>query len=150
MYTMNRCLPLPTLVPRPLRALLGACALLVLLASPPAALAQTQVPAGLGGTRNFPDAAVRGQLTVNSATNMALNGTTVRVAPGMRIFSPQNTLVMAHTVAGQTFTVNYLIEHSTGMLLTAWILTKGEAEQPRKGSDATSVNFTTDPNTTSK
>lgn len=107
-----------------------------------AALPSTaQVQPGLGGTRTFPDAAVRGTLTINSTAEATLNGRTIRMAPGMRLLSPQNTLVMAHTVVGQSFKVNYVIEASTGMLLTAWILTQGEAEQPRKGSDTVERNY---------
>ena len=91
--------------------------------------------------RTFPDAAQRGNLTITSVSEASLNGRPIRMAPGMRLLSPQNTLVMAHTVVGQSFKVNYVIETSTGMLITAWILTQGEAEQPRKGSDTVERNF---------
>ena len=47
------------------------------------------------------------------------------------------------TLLGQTFKVNYVLENSTGMLHAAWILTEGEAAQPRKGSDAVITNITT-------
>jgi len=92
--------------------------------------------------RNFPDAALRGSLVITAASEAEINGRTVRMAPGMRLFSPQNTLVMMHTVLGQQFTVNYLIENSTGMLLTAWILSNAEAAQKRAGSDSVQRNFT--------
>jgi len=82
-------------------------------------------------------------LSINTASEATLNGKTIRMAPGMRLFSPQNTLVMAHTVMGQTFKVNYVLENSTGMLHAAWILTESEAAQPRKGSDAVITNITT-------
>lgn len=108
------------------------------------ASAYAQVQPGLGNVRNFPDASLRGSLTVQAGSEAVLNGRTIRMAPGMRLFSPQNTLVMLHTVQGQTFKVNYLIENSTGMLLSAWILTEGEAAQPRKGSDTIQFNFRTD------
>ena len=36
-----------------------------------------------------------------------------------------------------------MLENSTGMLHAAWILTEGEAAQPRKGSDAVITNITT-------
>lgn len=101
-----------------------------------------QMPSGMGMVRNFPEAALRGALTVTSANEARLNGQTIRMAPGMRLFSPQNTLVMMHTVLGQQFTVNYLIENSTGMLLTAWILSNAEAAQKRAGSDSVQRNFT--------
>jgi hypothetical protein len=113
-----------------------ACALLC------AALpASAQVQPGLGGMRTFPDAALRGTLTLNTVSEASLNGRPIRMAPGMRLLSPQNTLVMAHTVLGQSYKVNYVIENSTGMLITAWILTQGEAEQPRKGSDTVERNY---------
>ncbi|MFY3385776.1 hypothetical protein [Paracidovorax sp. MALMAid1276] len=103
--------------------------------------ASAQVQGALGGMRTFPDAALRGTLTITAMSDATLNGRAIRMAPGMRLFSPQNTLVMAHSVLGQSFKVNYLIEPSTGMLLTAWILSQGEADQPRKGSDTVDRNY---------
>lgn len=138
MYTMNRCtttLPF-ALFARGVRTAGLTCGLL-LAALPSIA----QVQPGLGVVRTFPDAALRGSLTINSTSEATLNGRTIRMAPGMRLLSPQNTLVMAHTVVGQSFKVNYVIENSTGMLITAWILTQGEAEQPRKGSDTVERNY---------
>lgn len=104
-----------------------------------------QVPSGMGLARNFPEAALRGALTVTSANEARLNGQPIRMAPGMRLFSPQNTLVMAHTVIGQPFKVNYVIEQSTGMLHTAWILTQSEADVPRKSpGEVVDRNYRTD------
>ena len=138
---MNRCTttshPILSLAPQSRGLLAGLACALALCALPAAA----QVQPGLGGVRTFPDAALRGNLTLNSATEATLNGRTIRMAPGMRLLSPQNTLVMIHSVLGQSYKVNYVIENSTGMLLTAWILTQGEAEQPRKGSDTVERNF---------
>ena len=95
----------------------------------------------MSGMRNFPDAALRGSLVITGASDAEINGNAIRMAPGMRLFSPQNTLVMMHTVKGQQFTVNYLIENSTGMLISAWILSNSEAAQPRKGSDTVLRNY---------
>ncbi|WP_422843869.1 hypothetical protein [Acidovorax sp. M2(2025)] len=138
---MNRCTTTSRSVfsftPRSRGLLAGLACSLALCALPAAA----QVQPGLGGVRTFPEAALRGNLTLNSATEATLNGRTIRMAPGMRLLSPQNTLVMIHSVLGQSYKVNYVIENSTGMLLTAWILTQGEAEQPRKGSDMVERNF---------
>lgn len=103
--------------------------------------ASAQVQGALGVSRTFPDAALRGTLTITATSDATLNGRAIRMAPGMRLFSPQNSLVMAHTVLGQTFKVNYLIEPSTGMLQSAWILSQGEADQPRKGSDTVERNY---------
>ncbi len=138
---MNRCQPTPSsLRPRRFALLLAAlCAATTLTGTP--AVAQSPVQGSLGGMRNFPDASLRGTLVITAASEAEINGRTVRMAPGMRLFSPQNTLVMLHTVLGQKFTVNYLIENSTGMLLSAWILTNAEAAQKRAGSDGVQQNF---------
>ena len=141
---MNRC---PTALPpsRPrLRGLLLAmlCAAAPLLASAPAA-AQGTVQGSMSGMRNFPDAALRGSLVITGASDAEINGRAIRMAPGMRLLNPENGLVMLHTVVGQEFTANYLIENSTGMLLTAWILSKSEAAQARAGGAANTVNYTT-------
>ena len=147
-HTMNRCLrstPDPASTARRSLRGLAAIGLAALLCSAAAAQTQlSQVPAGLGAMRNFPEAALRGNLTVLGSTQATLNGNPIRMAPGMRLFSPQNTLVMLNTVQGQSFKVNYLIENSTGMLLSAWILTESEAAQPRKGSDTVQFNFRTE------
>ena len=139
---MNRCRfePLSALasLPRNGRALAGALCTALMLAMAPAT---AQVPSGVGMVRNFPETALRGNLTINGASDATLSGRAIRMAPGMRLLSPQNTLVMAHTVVGQSFQVNYVIETSTGMLLSAWILTKAEASQPRKGSDYVERNY---------
>ena len=106
------------------------------------ATAQNTPPTALTGQRNFPEAALRGTLVITSATTATINGNAIRMAPGMRLLSPENGLVMLHTVVGQEFTANYLIENSTGMLLTAWILSKAEAAQARAGGVANTVNYT--------
>ena len=138
---MNRCMPAPLpLRPRRAALLLAALCAAAALTGAPAA-AQGTVQGSMGGMRNFPDAALRGSLVITAASEAEINGRTVRMAPGMRLFSPQNTLVMMHTVLGQQFTVNYLIENSTGMLLTAWILSNAEAAQKRAGSDSVQQNF---------
>lgn len=135
---MNRCLPLRTA----LRHTLLAWTATLALASLPA-LAQEQAPADVGGVaRNFPEAALRGKLAFTTGMGTALlNDDAIRTAPGLRIFSAQNTLVMQHAVQGQTFTVNYVVEPSTGLLHTVWILTKTEADLPRKGDDAVQRNY---------
>ena len=106
--------------------------------------ASAQTQPGLGLSRPFPEAALRGTLSINTASEATLNGKTIRMAPGMRLFSPQNTLVMAHTVLGQTFKVNYVLEASTGMLHAAWILSEAEAAKPLKGKSPAPTNITTD------
>jgi len=128
---MTRCTPL------------SALALAAALALPLAAGAQ-QAPTP-AGQRPFPPAAQRGSLKIVNTAEAELNGKAIRLAPGLRIFNPQNALVFAHTLIGQPLKVNYVTEASTGMLLTAWILTEAEARQPRKGDDAIITNIRTEP-----
>ena len=97
--------------------------------------AQQAAPASL---RNFPESALRGKLVVTGMYDAKLDGKPIRMAPGVRLFSPQNSLVQAHNVLDKTFTVNYVLENSTGMLLTAWILSKDEAAQKRPGASGRS------------
>ena len=128
---MTRCTPL------------SALALAAALALPLAAGAQ-QAPTP-AGQRPFLPAALRGSLKIVNTAEAELNGKAIRLAPGLRIFNPQNALVFAHSLAGQSVKVNYVTEASTGMLLTAWILTEAEARQPRKGDDAIITNIRTEP-----
>ena len=107
---------------------------------PAAAQAPVQMPAP-GAMRNFPEAALRGTLRISDDGQAILNGNAIQTAPGLRIFSPQNALLMRHSLVGQSFTVNYLIERSTGWLITAWILSKAEIAQPRQGSTEVERNY---------
>ncbi len=148
---MNRCLSVTPHSPpqtKHLRHLLFAALVFGTLST--ALPAAAQALPGLGTKRTFPDAAKRGTLTFTTATQAQLNGKPVRVAPGMRLFSPQNTLIMAHTVLGKPFKVNYVLEVSTGMLHAAWILTEGEAAKPFKGSDAVVTNIKTESSSAQK
>ncbi len=123
------------------RPLLAAVALTGLLGAVAFQPAQAQVVNPLGNVRNFPEAAQRGTLTIVSVQEAKLNSRDIRMAPGMRLFSPQNSLVQRHTVIGQTYKVNYVVEASTGMLHSAWILSEAEAAKPFKGSDAVITNI---------
>ncbi|RYF25744.1 MAG: hypothetical protein EOO33_08710 [Comamonadaceae bacterium] len=142
MYTMNRCLPSPASPTSAATRLLAACcccaALLALAA--PAAAQTVQPPAGTK-VRNFPEAALRGTLVVTSTVESQLNGKAQRMAPGMRLFNVDNALVPLHMAIGKPLRVNYVIEASTGMLITAWILNTSEVAQKRKGEDTGFFNF---------
>ena len=63
----------------------------------------------LGAVRNFPDAAERGTLTILGGARGPAQQPRHPHGPGMRLFSPQNTLVQRHTVIGQTYKVNYVL-----------------------------------------
>ena len=115
---MTRCVSLFT-------AAALSCALLAGVAVP-AAHAQGY-PAG---TRSFPDIAQRGTLVITAMPEVTLNGKPIRTSPGFRLFDAKNRLVFAHTLQGQKFTVNYVIEPNTQWLHQAWILTPEEAKVP--------------------
>lgn len=126
---MIRCPPRPGAVP------LLACALSSLLLASSALVtlpANAQIQAhDSGQVRNFPPVARRGTLVVTGLYDAELNGKPVRMAPGVRLFGTGNALVPIHTAVGTALTVNYINEVSTGMLLTAWILSPSEAAQKR-------------------
>ena len=137
---MTRCPPL-----RPRRALFATLVVLcsfLPFAAPPAF---AQMHGELGGVRTFPEQAKRGTLAILSTVNAEIDGKPVRMAPGMRLFSPQNSLVMLHSSIGKQYVVNYRMEASTGMLHIAWILTKAEIALPRAGSgDQRNFRFESD------
>lgn len=123
------CLPGLRLLRPCTTALLAALPLLAPLSaahgqSAPAVYAQA-TPAG---TRSFPDTALRGVMQIAPLPELTINGKRLRTTPGFRLFDAQNRLVFAHTLQGQTFTVNYVIESSTGWLHQVWLLTPEEAK----------------------
>ena len=129
---MLRCLTRPCAAPTlsaALSSLLLATSTLVALVALPAR-AQLQPHEG-SQVRNFPAAALRGTLVVTGLYDAQLNGKAIRMAPGVRLFSTSNALVPIHTAIGTALTVKYVNEASTGMLISAWILSPSEAAQKR-------------------
>ncbi len=124
MKTMKRCHPNPFS-----RALAILLALLACTASlwPLGAAAQEFV-------RQFPQAAKRGALTVTAPPEVLLNGSSERLAPGVRIRGTTNMLVMSASLVGQTVLVNY-IRGQQGVIQEIWILNEAEARQERKGME---------------
>ena len=123
---MNRCT----------RRLMGA--LFVLSAS--AALlplpASAQTDGVTPNVRQFPKAALRGELVVVAAPNITLDGKADRLSPGARIRDANNMLVLSGALVNQTLVVNYLRE-SAGNVHEVWILSSEEIRQKRpntKGS----------------
>lgn len=103
------------------------------------ASAQAQYRAPLSGnalvqqtqTRNFPPASVYGTVVFGESGAATIGRKSLRTAPGLRIFDTQNRLVFAHSLSGQKIQARYLIEPSTGLLHTVWILSPHEIP-PRK------------------
>ncbi|RMX06431.1 hypothetical protein D8I35_07805 [Corticibacter populi] len=126
---MKRCRLFPGPAP-----LLGG--LLLALASAGAVLpahAQQNASAtpSITSARTFPANALYGTLVVGQGRQASLNGKDIVMAPGMRVFNETNRLIPAQRLQGQKLRVNYVIEASTGRLLTAWLLRDSEVP-PRR------------------
>ena len=75
---------------------------------------------------SIPAAAQRAEFTFSGSNEIVVNGRALaRLAPGVRIFDRGNFLAMYGALAG-TFVVRYLIEESSGLVLSVWILTDDE------------------------
>ena len=128
MNTMNRCT-------RKFSSLALGLVLAWLALAQPAA-AQQSPP----GVRQFPAAAKRATLAVQTPPDVLLNGAPERLAPGVRIRGVTNTLVMSGSLVGQTYIVNYVREPQ-GLIKDVWLLTDLEVAEKRSGMEPV-INFT--------
>ncbi len=87
--------------------------------------------------RNFPAAALRGELVIVAAPAITMDGKADRLSPGARIHGTDNLLVMSGALVNQTVAVNYLRE-SAGMVHEVWILNSEEIAQKRPNSKSSS------------
>lgn len=108
--------------------LLSAAALLTSLS----AHAQTD-GAFKPGVRNFPPAALRGELQVQQPPIIAMDGKPDRLSPGVRIRDTNNMLVMSAALVNRPVVVNYVREPG-GMVHEVWILNSEEALLKRPNS----------------
>ena len=113
------------------------CALLALaLCAPSYAAAQVQ--------RNFPQNALRGELTVGMPPEVLVNGRPGRLAPGARVRGPDNMIVMSGAIAGQRHTAHYTLD-TLGLVKDVWLLRADETDRFWPKSDAEATRFTFDP-----
>ncbi len=133
---MNRCT-------RRLMATLPTLLLLAastgLLGLPVLAQTEDSKPA----VREFPKAALRGELMVLMTPEITLDGKPERLAPGVRILDPQNQLVLSATLTQQPLLVNYLRDN-TGQVQQVWLLSSEEARLKRPGQKRNSFFFGSD------
>ena len=94
------------------------CAAVAVIALAAALPAQAQ--------RTFERTALRGELVIVAPPEARLNGAPVRLAPGARVRSPQNMLVLSGTLLEQKLLVNYTLD-GAGQVQDVWILTPAEA-----------------------
>lgn len=90
--------------------------------------------------RNFPAAALRGEIVVQAPPAITLDGKPDRLSPGARIRDPNNMLVMSGTLVNQKVVVNYLRE-SAGNVHEVWILNSEEARLKRPNSKLSLFSF---------
>jgi len=100
---------------------------------------QTQNESLVGG-RTFPVGTLRGKFMVIDGVDVELDGKPDRMAPGGRIRSAQNMLVMSSAITGQKFLVNYTRD-AAGLLREVWILTPDEAVAKRESLDKPLLNI---------
>ena len=107
-------------MPRCLMSVLAALALAV------PALVSTHVQAQNLRPIPIPVQTLRGELTFGTPPEVLLNGTLIRMAPGIRIKSPANTLLLSGNLSGQKVPANYVVDNN-GMLKDVWLLRDDEA-----------------------
>jgi hypothetical protein len=83
-----------------------------------------EAPQGVN-IRRFPDHAMRGKFTVGQPPEVRIDGKEERLAPGARIFTPQNMIVMSGSISGQTYVVNYT-KDTSGLVKDVWVLSPEE------------------------
>ena len=76
--------------------------------------------------RNFPAAALRGDLTMGITPEIVLNGKPARLAPGARIRGQDNLMVMSGALSGSRLLVHYTLDPN-GQVRDVWILRAEEA-----------------------
>jgi len=83
-------------------------------------------PASAQVQRVFPQNALRGEVVIGVAPEIALNGNIARLSPGARIRDMNNMTVVPSAVIGGRYLVNYTIDPS-GLVKDVWILRPEEA-----------------------
>lgn len=93
--------------------------------------------------RNFPAAALRGEIAFGQPPEVLLNGRPARLAPGARIRGTNNMLVMSGALLGKKAVVHYTVD-PLGLVQDVWILTDAERTKqpwPTKAADAKAWSF---------
>lgn len=104
-----------------------------------AASASAQMP-----VRQFPAAAKRGVMTVTAPPAIMVNGSALRMSPGVRIRGPNNMLLMSGALIGQQYAITY-VQEPQGMVREIWILNQAEVDSlPRGWDTVTNIRFASD------
>ena len=104
-------------------------ALLALLAALLSGAAWSQTP---NRTVAIPDTAMRGVMTHLSQNIVSVNGQTMQLSPGARIWNRDN-MTITPTMLPKESVVDYVVDGNK-QIFRVWILTPAEAAIARKGS----------------
>jgi len=94
--------------------------------------------------RQFPAAVRHGVMTVSAPPEVMINGSAMRLSPGVRIRGPNNLLLMSSALVGQQYAINYLVEPQ-GLVREVWILNQAEVDRlPHDWDRVTNFRFAAD------
>jgi hypothetical protein len=82
-------------------------------------------PADAQVVRQFPQHALRGQISFTDPPDVRLNGAAARLAPGSRIRGHNNMLQMSGALVGEKLWVHYTLD-TQGSVMDVWILRPDE------------------------
>jgi hypothetical protein len=95
--------------------------------------------------RTFERNALRGELVIVAPPEARLNGQSVRLAPGARVRSQQNLLLLSGSLLEQKLLVHYTLD-GMGQVQDVWILSAAEAaRQPWPKTPAEAQAWIFDP-----
>ena len=80
----------------------------------------------------IPDTALRGVMTHVSQNIVSVNGQSMQLSPGARIWNRDNLTITPTMLPGESL-VDYVVD-ANKQIFRVWILTPAEAAVPRKGS----------------
>ncbi|WP_395822674.1 hypothetical protein [Collimonas sp.] len=78
--------------------------------------------------RTFPALTLRGKLAITSYPSVTINGNTLRLSPGSRIWNTSQLTQIPSSLGSDTYLVNYTL-NPQGDVDRVWILTPDEASQ---------------------
>ncbi len=78
-------------------------------------------------SRTFPQNTLRGAIVFGDDSALSLNGKPTTLTPGSRVRNQQNMIVLAGSLAGAKWLVNYTLDMGGAQVRDVWILTPDEA-----------------------
>ena len=92
-----------------------------------ALLAVSIVAPAAAQSRSFPQNALRGAIVFGDDRQITLNGRATSLSPGARVRNEGNMVVMAASLTGAKWLVNYTLDIGGGQVREVWILRPEEA-----------------------